>query len=56
MLDVADIAVQIRSPSHKFPKLNRQPIVIKTQQIGPKGWAETIQDLLSNQLLSTTER
>jgi len=50
MLEAADIAVQIRSPVHNFPKLYRQFNITRTQHYGPEGWAEAIQVLLENQL------
>jgi mannosyl-3-phosphoglycerate phosphatase len=50
MLEAADIAVQIRSPVHNFPKLYRQFKITRTQNYGPEGWAEAIQVLLANQL------
>jgi mannosyl-3-phosphoglycerate phosphatase len=52
MLEAADIAVQIRSPVHNFPKLYRQFKVTRTKHYGPEGWAEAIQELLANQLIS----
>ena len=52
MLEVADIAVQVRSPVHKFPTLHRQKMTLQTKQFGPLGWTEAIQILLANQLLS----
>ena len=52
MLDAADIAVQIRSPVHDFPALYRKYRTSQTQLFGPEGWAESIQQLLSEQLLS----
>ena len=50
MLDVADFAVQIKSPVHDFPKLNRTTNIIQTKQYGPAGWAEALQELLCEQL------
>ena len=50
MLEVADHAVQIRSPAHNFPTLNRRDNVIQTEHYGPKGWAMAIQTLLAKQL------
>jgi mannosyl-3-phosphoglycerate phosphatase len=50
MLEAADIAVQIRSPVHDFPKLYRQFKTTRTQLYGPQGWAEAIQVLLAKQL------
>jgi mannosyl-3-phosphoglycerate phosphatase len=52
MLEAADIAVQVRSPVHDFPTLYRQYKTTQTQLYGPEGWAEAIQKLLANQLLS----
>lgn len=52
MLEAADIAVQVRSPVHEFPTLYRQYQTSQTQLYGPEGWADAIQTLLSNQLLS----
>jgi mannosyl-3-phosphoglycerate phosphatase len=52
MLDAADIAVQIRSPIHCFPRLNRQHKTIQTQLYGPEGWAAAIQEILGEQLLA----
>jgi mannosyl-3-phosphoglycerate phosphatase len=54
MLEVADHAVQILSPAHQFPRLNRQDNVIQTLHCGPKGWAIAIQSLLAKQLSSTS--
>jgi mannosyl-3-phosphoglycerate phosphatase len=54
MLEAADIAVQIRSPVHNFPKLYRQFKTTRTQHYGPEGWAEAIQILLANQLLTNS--
>lgn len=50
MLEVADFAVQIKSPVHNFPKLSRTNNIIQTHQYGPKGWAEALQDLLGTRL------
>jgi mannosyl-3-phosphoglycerate phosphatase len=49
MLEAADIAVQIRSPVHDFPTLYRQYRVTKTKSFGPEGWAEVIQNFITNQ-------
>tara|TARA_B110000438_G_scaffold268248_1_gene283660 strand:+ start:1122 stop:1958 length:837 start_codon:yes stop_codon:yes gene_type:complete len=53
MLDAADIAVQIRSPVHDFPPLYREYKTSQTQLYGPEGWAESIQQLLAEQILAT---
>jgi mannosyl-3-phosphoglycerate phosphatase len=55
MLEAADIAVQIRSPVHNFPKLYRQFKTTRTQLYGPHGWAEAIQVLLAKQLSHFSE-
>lgn len=52
MLDAADIAVQIRSPVHSFPRLYRQYKTSQSQSYGPEGWAESIQHLLAAQILA----
>jgi mannosyl-3-phosphoglycerate phosphatase len=54
MLEAADIAVQIRSPVHNFPKLYRQFKTTRTQDYGPEGWAQALQTLLAKQLLSSS--
>jgi mannosyl-3-phosphoglycerate phosphatase len=53
MLEAADIAVQVRSPVHEFPKLFRQYKTTQTELYGPEGWTEAIQKLLANQLLAS---
>jgi len=54
MLEAADIAVQIRSPIHDFPNLQRQFNTMQTTDYGPKGWSEAVQQLLANQLSTPT--
>lgn len=54
MLQAADCAVQIRSPVHSFPHLNRQQFVMQTRHFGPEGWAEAISFLLADQLTSNS--
>jgi mannosyl-3-phosphoglycerate phosphatase len=54
MLEAADIAVQIRSPVHNFPKLYRQFKTTRTLDYGPEGWAQALQTLLAKQLLSSS--
>ena len=46
MLEAADIALQIRSPVHGFPKLEKQSQVYHSQHYGPEGWAESINKIL----------
>jgi len=53
MLKAADIAVQVRSPVHEFPKLSRQYKTTQTQLFGPEGWTEAIQKILANQLITS---
>lgn len=47
MLELADIAVRIRSEHHDFPVLIREQGVIDSNNYGPTGWAECIQQILS---------
>lgn len=47
MLELADIAVRIRSEHHDFPILSREEGVIDSDSYGPTGWAECIQRILS---------
>lgn len=46
MLEVADYAVVIRSPSHDAPSLQRQTGLLLTKAEGPAGWAEAITSLI----------
>lgn len=50
MLEVASIAVQIRSPVHDFPQLKRQSDVYQSRQYGPAGWAECLQRIVLSNL------
>jgi mannosyl-3-phosphoglycerate phosphatase len=54
MLDAADVAVQVRSPVHAFPKLTRKTDIIQTSLEGPAGWADAIQALLSESFLTNS--
>ncbi|TEW55328.1 HAD-IIB family hydrolase [Psychromonas sp. RZ22] len=47
MLEQATIAVQIRSPVHEFTHLKRTNNVYQSQQYGPAGWAECLNEILS---------
>jgi len=47
MLNVADIPVCVRSPVTDYPQLSTQQTVIQTQKLGPEGWNEAIQNILS---------
>ncbi|RDV27337.1 HAD-IIB family hydrolase [Alteromonas aestuariivivens] len=46
MLEVADIAVRIASPSHPPPQLEKQQQVYTSTRLGPEGWTETLTQLL----------
>jgi len=46
MLEVADIAVLVRSPVHAFPILQRVNNLYYSNQYGPAGWAECLQQIL----------
>lgn len=46
MLEAADVAILVRSPAHEFPRLSSTGPLIHTEQYGPAGWAEVVQQLL----------
>lgn len=46
MLEVADHACLIRSPSHTPPKLKRDSSYLITSRMGPKGWAQGINNII----------
>lgn len=48
MLEAADHAIIIRSPSHAPPELSRADGVLVTQRTGPAGWDEGVRDILNN--------
>lgn len=50
MLEAADIAVLIRSPSHKFPKILKETNVYTSRKEGPAGWSECLEVILSDYL------
>lgn len=50
MLEAANFAVQIRSPVHDFPLLNKHENVIQTNLYGPAGWAEALHHILPDPL------
>ena len=52
MLEVAMEAVLIRSPSHKFPKVNRADGLYKSKKFGPRGWTEEVSFWLKRHKLS----
>lgn len=56
MLNVADIAVLIRSPVHDFPNLersNKATTIRKSIALGPQGWADEINTLCLTKRLKT---
>lgn len=46
MLEAADIAVRIASPSHPPPPLEKQQHVYTSTRLGPEGWTEILTQLL----------
>lgn len=46
MLEVADIAVLVRSPAHAFPILQRETELYLSREYGPAGWAECLQKII----------
>ena len=50
MLKVADVAIIVRSPAHAPPALPHHPAVTITQQTGPQGWAEAMQEILASEI------
>lgn len=46
MLQAAEEAILIRSPTHPFPDINNQAHTLKTDHYGPHGWAEGITKIL----------
>ena len=54
MLEAADHALLIRSPSHAPPRLDRKDNVLLTEHFGPEGWNEGMRKLLQ-QLNNTTD-
>lgn len=42
MLETADFAMQIKSPIHPFPILNKTENSFRSTDFGPKGWAECL--------------
>jgi predicted mannosyl-3-phosphoglycerate phosphatase (HAD superfamily) len=48
MLEVADIALMIASPSHDFPELKRQKDIYKSSKVAPLGWVEGVKAILAD--------
>jgi mannosyl-3-phosphoglycerate phosphatase len=46
MLELADTAVRIASPVHEPPKLKRTLKLYTSNQLGPKGWTEILDQLI----------
>ncbi len=46
MLEVADCAVIIRSPTHGLPNINRDKKLFVSSKTGPSGWAEGIHEFI----------
>ena len=47
MLEMANIAVLIPSPSHALPKLSKPKHIYTASQQGPSGWAESVSMILN---------
>ncbi|MBN8431055.1 HAD-IIB family hydrolase [Microbulbifer salipaludis] len=47
MLNVADIAIIVRSPAHPPPDLPYHPSLLVTRETGPQGWADAIGDIFA---------
>jgi mannosyl-3-phosphoglycerate phosphatase family protein len=54
MLEVADIALLIRSPAHPLPELERNNKIYISEYLGPEGWAQGVKDILNERM--TTEQ
>ena len=54
MLEMADIALLIRSPVHPLPKLERSNKIYISEYLGPEGWAQGVKDILNERM--TTEQ
>jgi predicted mannosyl-3-phosphoglycerate phosphatase (HAD superfamily) len=47
MLETADVALIIPSPSHALPELTRTDNVFIAENIAPEGWREGVQSVLN---------
>ncbi len=56
MLEVADYSVLIKSPINPWPELSASLAsrVIKTEAVGPQGWAEAVEQWLATVIVNTT--
>ncbi|MGB5447047.1 MAG: HAD family hydrolase, partial [Psychromonas sp.] len=52
MLEQATIAIQIHSPVHDFPHLNKEENIYQSRQYGPAGWAESLHEVLLSRLIN----
>ena len=48
MLEMADIAIQVRSPVHSFPAIKALGEVIQTDLCGPEGWYQAVKALVAD--------
>lgn len=46
MLEMADVAIRIRSDAHDLPVLNKQDAVFTSTKTGPAGWSECLEKIL----------
>lgn len=55
MLEAADIAIQVKSPTHDFPKLHlsSQTTLYQTTHYGPEGWSEALSKLIDLSQIKT---
>lgn len=49
MLEAADVAVQIKSPTHEFPTINKKENLHQSTLYGPQGWSECLEKIVFNQ-------
>lgn len=49
MLEASDIAVQIKSPTHQFPTINKTSHLHRSTLCGPAGWSECLEKIVFNQ-------
>lgn len=53
MLEIADTAVRIASPVHAPPELERSVKLYTSNKLGPKGWAEVLDQLIPESVFSS---
>lgn len=54
MLNIADLAVCVRSPIANYPELTNTNLVIRTEGYGPVGWTEAVSSILESDHLTAT--